>query len=335
MESRRRTRPSDAALASFVRRVWEHYHDAGARSAVASDRRPVRRPRLGGHAPADAGDRASSPSTPSSSRRFPPSRRWPTAPLDELLRVWRGLGYNRRAPQPQAGRRDDRRGARRPGAGHARGPHRRFPASVTPPPLRSSRSRSTSASRSSRRTSAASTCTSSSAMPRTCRTPRSCRSWRRRSTAEDAREWFWALMDYGTHLKATLPNPSRRSRHHVRQGRFEGSNRQLRGRLLVALAEDAGRAAGSASGSPPTCSPRSSASTRNASRSRSRRFSPRGSSSPRTAAGASAERRWRVRRRARGCAPSRPRAGRGSRRCAPRRRSPPGARASRPAGTPS
>jgi len=54
--------------------------------------------------------------------------------------------------------------------------------------------------------------------------------------AEGAREWFWALMDYGTHLKATLPNPSRRSRHHTRQGRFEGSNRQLRGRLLVALA---------------------------------------------------------------------------------------------------
>ncbi|MBN2248060.1 MAG: A/G-specific adenine glycosylase [Coriobacteriia bacterium] len=53
---------------------------------------------------------------------------------------------------------------------------------------------------------------------------------------ERPREWFWALMDYGTHLKATRPNPSRRSRHHVRQGRFEGSNRQLRGRLLAALA---------------------------------------------------------------------------------------------------
>lgn len=50
------------------------------------------------------------------------------------------------------------------------------------------------------------------------------------------REWFWALMDYGAHLKATLPNPSRRSRHHARQSRFDGSNRQLRGRLLAALA---------------------------------------------------------------------------------------------------
>jgi A/G-specific adenine glycosylase len=58
--------------------------------------------------------------------------------------------------------------------------------------------------------------------------------------AGGARQCFWALMDYGTHLKATLPNPSRRSRHHTRQGRFEGSNRQLRGRLLVALAEGDG-----------------------------------------------------------------------------------------------
>jgi len=54
------------------------------------------------------------------------------------------------------------------------------------------------------------------------------------------REWFWALLDYGTHLKATQPNPSRRSKHHVRQSRFEGSNRQLRGRLLAELTARAG-----------------------------------------------------------------------------------------------
>ncbi|MCK8115287.1 HhH-GPD family protein [Anaerosoma tenue] len=54
--------------------------------------------------------------------------------------------------------------------------------------------------------------------------------------ADRPREWFWALLDYGAHLKATGGNPSRRSRHHTRQGRFEGSNRQLRGRILAALA---------------------------------------------------------------------------------------------------
>ncbi|MFZ4854911.1 MAG: A/G-specific adenine glycosylase [Desulfuromonadaceae bacterium] len=46
------------------------------------------------------------------------------------------------------------------------------------------------------------------------------------------REWYYALMDYGGMLKQTHPNPSRRSRHHTKQSRFEGSNRQLRSRIL-------------------------------------------------------------------------------------------------------
>ena len=46
------------------------------------------------------------------------------------------------------------------------------------------------------------------------------------------RGWYFALMDYGAHLKKTLPNPSRRSTHHVRQDRFEGSLRQMRGAIL-------------------------------------------------------------------------------------------------------
>jgi A/G-specific adenine glycosylase len=61
--------------------------------------------------------------------------------------------------------------------------------------------------------------------------------------AADPRGWGYALMDYGTHLKRTLPNPSRRSRHHVRQTRFEGSRRQERARLLRAVLTDPGRTA--------------------------------------------------------------------------------------------
>lgn len=52
-----------------------------------------------------------------------------------------------------------------------------------------------------------------------------------------AREWYSALMDYGTHLKKTNPNPSRRSKHHVRQSPFEGSLRQYRGIILRRLLE--------------------------------------------------------------------------------------------------
>lgn len=46
------------------------------------------------------------------------------------------------------------------------------------------------------------------------------------------REWYYALMDYGTALKKTVPNPNRRSRHYSRQSKFEGSARQKRGAIL-------------------------------------------------------------------------------------------------------
>ena len=49
------------------------------------------------------------------------------------------------------------------------------------------------------------------------------------------REWYYALMDFGVWLKQLHPNPGRRSRQHVQQSRFEGSNRQLRSRLLRAV----------------------------------------------------------------------------------------------------
>lgn len=52
---------------------------------------------------------------------------------------------------------------------------------------------------------------------------------------KSAREWYSALMDYGSHVKKTNPNPSRRSKHHTRQSRFEGSLRQFRGIILRRL----------------------------------------------------------------------------------------------------
>jgi A/G-specific adenine glycosylase len=49
------------------------------------------------------------------------------------------------------------------------------------------------------------------------------------------REWYAALMDYGAMLKKRCDNPARRSKHHVRQGPFEDTDRQLRGVLLREL----------------------------------------------------------------------------------------------------
>ena len=55
------------------------------------------------------------------------------------------------------------------------------------------------------------------------------------SMGMDPRTWYWALMDYGAHIKATKPNPSRRSTHHTTQSQFEGSLRQVRGAILKQL----------------------------------------------------------------------------------------------------
>jgi A/G-specific adenine glycosylase len=54
---------------------------------------------------------------------------------------------------------------------------------------------------------------------------------------KNPREWFYALMDYGAYLKSSCPNPSRKSKHHVQQSPFEGSNRQLRALILHSIIE--------------------------------------------------------------------------------------------------
>jgi A/G-specific adenine glycosylase len=51
---------------------------------------------------------------------------------------------------------------------------------------------------------------------------------------ERPRDWYYALMDYGSWLKRTEANPGRRSAHHTVQSPFAGSRRQARA-LLVRL----------------------------------------------------------------------------------------------------
>ncbi len=60
----------------------------------------------------------------------------------------------------------------------------------------------------------------------------------RTCSLDNPRGWYYALLDYGSYLKSTLPNPSRRSKHHSRQSAFEGSRRQKRAELVrVVLAQ--------------------------------------------------------------------------------------------------
>ena len=51
----------------------------------------------------------------------------------------------------------------------------------------------------------------------------------------NVRDWYYALMDYGTMLKKKTRNPNRRSAHYRRQARFRDSDREIRGMILQAM----------------------------------------------------------------------------------------------------
>lgn len=54
---------------------------------------------------------------------------------------------------------------------------------------------------------------------------------------KNPREWYYALMDYGAFLKKVHGNLNRTSAHYVRQPRFKGSNREMRGAILRLLTD--------------------------------------------------------------------------------------------------
>jgi A/G-specific adenine glycosylase len=56
--------------------------------------------------------------------------------------------------------------------------------------------------------------------------------------AKDPRTWYSALMDYGTMLKSAGLDPNRRSAHHTKQPKFDGSDREIRGIVVKTLVQD-------------------------------------------------------------------------------------------------
>ncbi len=54
---------------------------------------------------------------------------------------------------------------------------------------------------------------------------------------DNPREWYYALMDYGVFLKARKINPSRKSAHYAKQSKFEGSDRQIRAKIVKFITE--------------------------------------------------------------------------------------------------
>jgi A/G-specific adenine glycosylase len=56
---------------------------------------------------------------------------------------------------------------------------------------------------------------------------------------KNPREWYYALMDYGAMLKVKTKNPNQKSVHYVKQSKFVGSDREIRGILIKYLTEHA------------------------------------------------------------------------------------------------
>jgi A/G-specific adenine glycosylase len=51
------------------------------------------------------------------------------------------------------------------------------------------------------------------------------------------RDWYYALMDYGAHLKKTYGSLNSQSKHYNRQSTFMGSDRQIRGAIIRLLVQ--------------------------------------------------------------------------------------------------
>jgi A/G-specific adenine glycosylase len=51
------------------------------------------------------------------------------------------------------------------------------------------------------------------------------------------REWNWALMDYGSHLKAVVGNLNKKSKVYQKQSHFKTSNRYVRGAIIRELSK--------------------------------------------------------------------------------------------------
>ena len=54
---------------------------------------------------------------------------------------------------------------------------------------------------------------------------------------KNPREWYYALMDYGSYLKKEFGNPNSKSKHYAKQSTFKNSDRQIRGAIIRVLTE--------------------------------------------------------------------------------------------------
>jgi len=55
---------------------------------------------------------------------------------------------------------------------------------------------------------------------------------------KNPRQWYYALMDYGSYLAKQVENPNQKSKHYTKQSKFKGSLRQTRGNILKIISKE-------------------------------------------------------------------------------------------------
>lgn len=169
-------------------------------------------------------------------RRFPNTKQLATAPLGDVLALWQGLGYNRRAQYLHqtaqklcaAGGRWPRsvEGLQQlPGIGpYTAGAIAAFaynqPVSIIETNIRTVYLYHLFPGRTDVSEAELQDCVS------------------RTVDHERPREWYWALMDYGTYVKERYGNQNQRAATYQKQSPFRGSVREVRGAVIRALSSD-------------------------------------------------------------------------------------------------
>lgn len=168
-------------------------------------------------------------------RRFPTIETLASAPLAEVLRLWQGLGYNRRARYLHqaaqtvvaSGQPVTRHGLEQlPGVGRNTAGAMMNYVYQEPTPYVETNIRSVYFYHYFPET--VGMVSDSEVLALVERT----------LDREHPREWFWALMDYGTWLKANGQGRLQASRHYKKQSSLKGSLREMRGMLMRELAAD-------------------------------------------------------------------------------------------------
>lgn len=169
-------------------------------------------------------------------RRFPTVYELARAPLSDVLVEWQGLGYNRRAKMLHAAAQtvvgkysgvfpqDDRELKSLPGVGPYTASAVSAFAYRRATPLIETNLRTVFLHHYTQGESGVPDAVLLTHIARTLQ-------------VRDIRAWYYALMDYGSHLKKTISNQNIRSKQYVKQSAFKGSIREMRGAILRVLCQ--------------------------------------------------------------------------------------------------